>query len=345
MAIKAPSFWWQKEGTTARLLWPISAIYQVIAGKRLQHVPPHVNVPVLCVGNYTIGGAGKTPTAIALARAAYDKGMRVGFVTRGFGGNSRSVHLIQRDKNSRSSGDEPLLLAQVAPTSVGVDRYAAAQLLSKQGCNFIIMDDGFQSRRLYYDFALIVIDKTRGLGNGLVFPSGPLRCAIDDQMRFTDALLFLGGDDCPVPFAGPINGNLPKYHARAEPFVQGEIGGRRVLAFAGIAHPDKFFRSVSDLGGHIVISKAYPDHHFFSARELTQLHAQARAENLLLVTTAKDFARLRYDANINKSFAHLLDSIIVLDVHVVFDDHSAATTIIDAVLRRYEERRTGSAKY
>ncbi|KAA6405230.1 tetraacyldisaccharide 4'-kinase [Candidatus Tokpelaia sp.] len=198
MANETPLFWWKKRGLTSLLLSPAARIYGHFAARIMERArPPQIEAPVLCIGNFTLGGAGKTPLAAAFAKAAGKRGLKPGIVSRGYGG----AVSLQRDRvyrvdpardRARDVGDEPLLLAEYAPVAVAVNRLKAAEQLLREGVNFIIMDDGFQSRRLYSDYALMAVDSARGLGNGKIFPAGPLRAPLPVQLAYSDMIVLLG---------------------------------------------------------------------------------------------------------------------------------------------------------
>ena len=194
MTSEAPPFWWQAPDWRAYALYPISAIYGTVARRRMTAARREpIDVPVLCVGNFTVGGAGKTPVAIALARQARRMKLSPGFLSRGFGGKFPVPHVVDVHRDSaRHVGDEPLLLAAHAPVAVTPDRAAGAKLLASRGCDFLIMDDGFQSARIHMDYALLVVDGRRGVGNGHVIPGGPVRAPLVHQMRFVQGLLKVG---------------------------------------------------------------------------------------------------------------------------------------------------------
>ena len=197
MISEAPPFWWKKADWRPFLLYPFSAAYGAVARRRLIRAPREkVGAPVLCVGNLTVGGSGKTPVAIALAKRARKMGLVPGIVSRGHGGMVTHAHLVDPGHDSaRHVGDEPLLLARAAAVAVTADRAAAARLLIEHGCDFIIMDDGFQSARIAMDYALIVVDARRGIGNGHVIPGGPMRAPLVAQMSHADGVLKLGEGD------------------------------------------------------------------------------------------------------------------------------------------------------
>ena len=220
MASEAPPFWWDRPDWRSALLWPISSIYGLAAARRMRHGRrERTGMPVLCVGNPTVGGAGKTPIAIALAQQARRMGLEPGFLSRGHGGSLGKPHLVDLHHDSaKSTGDEPLLLAAEAPTAVTPNRSAGARLLIAEGCDFLIMDDGFQSARIHYDYGLLVVDAQRGLGNGHIIPGGPVRAPLIDQLRHADAVIRMGKGDAADPVVRlAARAALPIYHAVARP--------------------------------------------------------------------------------------------------------------------------------
>lgn len=338
MVSEAPFFWWTRANWRAFALSPLSFVYGRIAGRRMaQSVRPSVGVPVFCVGNFTVGGAGKTPTAIAIARAAREKGLTPGFLSRGYGGKLSVTTVVDPQRQGADAvGDEPLLLAREALTVISRKRFEGAQKLVAEGCDLIIMDDGFQSARLVLDFALVVIDSVRGIGNGHVIPSGPLRAPLSEQIRQMSALMKVGsgtGADAVVRRAA--RAGKPLRVASLVPRPDPEITGKRVLAFAGIADPQKFYRTVRSIGGEIVIEQSFPDHHPFTDDEIAVLLGEADAEDLLIVTTAKDAVRLAGRLGAAKT---LLERLRVVEVDMVFDDRHAPGQMIDEAIRHCRER-------
>ncbi|YBV95295.1 tetraacyldisaccharide 4'-kinase [Phyllobacteriaceae bacterium JZ32] len=339
MMSEAPPFWWEKPDWRALALSPLSALYGVVARRRLlRAVPPRVPVPVLCIGNFTVGGAGKTPTAIAFARAAKARGLKPGIVSRGYGGSFSGVHLVDPAHDSaKHTGDEPLLLAAHAPVAVSPDRVAAARLLIAEGCDFLIMDDGFQSARLHVDYALIVVDSTRGIGNGRVIPAGPLRAPLIDQLRKADALLKIGtGSAADHVIRQAARAAKPIFEARLVPSSASTISGKRFFAFAGIGNPEKFFASLAEKGGVAALTRTFPDHYPYSRHEINELMQTAAAADLGLVTTAKDHVRLATALGTPREF---LDRLAVLDVELAFEQPDAPRHIIEMAQERYRRRR------
>jgi len=339
MASEAPPFWWEKPDWRAFALSPFSAIYASVAGRQLRRAPREkIPAPVLCVGNFTVGGTGKTPVAIALAGQARRMGFSPGILSRGHGGGFSSPHIVDVHHDAaRHVGDEPLLLAEHAPVAVSANRAAGALLLlERHGCDFLIMDDGFQSARIYIDYALMVVDARYGLGNGRVIPGGPLRARVVDQLVYSNALLRMGeGNAADTIVRQAARAGKPVFDARSRPREAGRFAGRRFLAFAGIGHPDKFFDTVSNAGGVVVQARPFPDHHFYGADELEELLASAKAEDLELVTTAKDAVRLRHGA----ASTEFLDRLNVLEIETVFDQELAPARIIRETVESWKLRR------
>lgn len=338
MASEAPPFWWEKPDWRARALWPASLIYGAIAARRMRTAPRvPVSAPVLCVGNFTVGGTGKTPTAIALAKAAKARDLRPGFLSRGHGGSFSQPKVVDVHHDSaKHVGDEPLLLAEHAPVAVSPNRAASAKLLIEQGCTFLIMDDGFQSARIGIDFALAVIDARHGVGNRFVIPAGPLRAPLLEQLRHADGLLSMGkGDAANEAVRIAARAGKPIFEAHTRATNADKVQGRRYLAFAGIGHPERFFDTATASGAHLSLTRSFGDHHVYLPDELTELESTARKADLLLLTTAKDAARLR-QMKLQPAFMARLH---VLEIETVFDPASSADRIIGETLAKWDKRR------
>lgn len=339
MASEAPPFWWEKPDWRAYALYPISAVYGAVARQRMERAKREkIDCPVLCVGNLTVGGAGKTPVAIALAGAATRTGLKPGILSRGHGGGFSEPHLVDPHHDSaKHVGDEPLLLAEHAPVAVTPNRAAGARLLTGAGCDFLIMDDGFQSARIHMDFALLVIDARRGIGNGHVIPGGPMRAPLLDQVRLADAVLKMGeGSAADTVIRGAARAGKPVFEALAKPRRPADFAGKRLLAFAGIGNPDKFYASLAEAGGMVKITRSFADHHFYSDDELVDLAASARSAELEIVTTAKDAARLRHGSAAARA---LLERTHVLEIDAVFEPETVPERLIEETLRNWRDRR------
>jgi tetraacyldisaccharide 4'-kinase len=292
--MRDPSFWWRKAGFAAGLLAPIAAGYGAIAARRMAGQGARASLPVLCVGNFTLGGAGKTPTVMALAQMLRDAGERPCCLSRGYGGSLAGPKLVDAHADRAAQvGDEALLLARVAPTVVSRDRVAGAQAAAAAGASVVIMDDGLQNASLAKDFTIAVIDGRRGIGNARVFPAGPLRAPLNAQLARTDALLVVG-EDINARDAVAAAHDVPIFHGRLAPDLAAvaALKARKVLAFAGIGNAEKFFDTVAQAGIAIAQRKAFPDHHRYTAEDAAMLIMQAEHDGLALLTTEKDRARM-----------------------------------------------------
>jgi tetraacyldisaccharide 4'-kinase len=338
MASEAPPFWWEKADWRAYALYPASRLYGYVARRRMINARREkLDVPVLCVGNFTVGGTGKTPVSIALAKQAKKMRLTPGFLSRGYGGAIHEPHVVDRRHDSaRQVGDEPLLLSDHAVTAITPNRIAGAKLLIERGCDFIIMDDGFQSAQLHMDYALVVVDGRYGIGNGHVLPGGPLRAPLIDQVRFATGIVRMGEDKAGESVVRQAaRAGRPIFEAWLKPRSADRFAGRRFLAFAGIGHPEKFFTSVAEAGGEVVMTRPFPDHHFYTNDELAELVQTAKDAGLEMITTAKDFARLRNSA----STADVVDMLNVLEIEAVFENANAMRRIIEEAQKAWRDRR------
>lgn len=290
--MRAPDFW-SNDGAAARLLAPLGMLYDLAGKLRFAFARPVAcGVPVICVGNLTAGGAGKTPVALALAKRLAPRGRAVHFLTRGYGGRAAGPLRVDPSKHDAAAvGDEALLLARAAPTWVARDRVAGARRAVEAGAEILIMDDGFQNPALKKDLSFIVVDGETGFGNGRVIPAGPLRETVARGLARADALVLLGPDRQAI--AQLLPDHVPIVQASLVPTGAAEdLTGRRVYAFAGIGRPNKFFATLKELGAELVETRAFADHHRFRPDELDALLARAQALEAIAVTTEKDAVRL-----------------------------------------------------
>jgi len=320
--MREPPFWWRVAGLETRLLAPAAAVYGAVAASRLKREGYRAGMPVICIGNPTLGGAGKTPTALAVARLLKAAGERPVFLSRGYGGSQRGPLLVAPERDRAADvGDEPLLLARVAPTVVAHDRVEGAK--AAHAASVIVMDDGFQNPSLAKDFSVLVIDGRRGLGNGKVFPAGPLRAPLGAQLARADAVVLVGamGEAASIAGAAAEARKLPLFQARFEPDREtiATLAGRRVLAFAGIGDPEKVFATLREAGVTVAATRSFADHHRYTLADARDLCRQADAEGLTLVTTEKDRARLQGEA----AMAELAARVCVLPVGLVFAQEAA----------------------
>ncbi|HXZ22885.1 MAG TPA: tetraacyldisaccharide 4'-kinase [Pseudolabrys sp.] len=293
--MREPAFWWRNPGLAAALLNPLGLAYGALAARRMTKKGTQAGVPVLCVGNFTVGGAGKTPTAMMLARMLADAGERPFCLSRGYGGNTVGPKLVDVHDLAAEVGDEALLLARVAPTIVTRDRVAGAKLARAQGASVIVLDDGLQNPSLAKDFRLAVVDARRGIGNGCTFPAGPLRAPLATQLACVDTLLVVGEGAAADNIAMQARGRgLRIFRGRLvpDPAAAATLKGRNVLAFAGIGDPEKFFATAAAAGIAIKVRRSFPDHYRYTAEDAGELVMQGEREGLTLLTTEKDRARM-----------------------------------------------------
>jgi len=335
--MREPGFWWRAAGLKSAALAPLAAIYGGIAGARMQRAGQRADVPVICIGNLTVGGAGKTPTAMAIARMLIAAGEQPFFLTRGYGGTLPGPVRVDAARHRASDvGDEPLTLARVAPVIVARERVSGAALAVSEGATVIVMDDGFQNPSLTKDFSLVVIDAGRGIGNGRVLPAGPLRAPLSMQLDRADAVLVIGEGAPPASaLADEIAGRqLPLFHGRlaADAASVAVLTGKRVLAFAGIGDPAKFFASLAAAGIAAAATRSFADHHRYTRDEAQALCAEAERAGLALVTTEKDLARMSGDADVEGLAARALAFPVSLEL-------TEAAALRQAVMDRVAKRR------
>lgn len=293
--MQAPAFWWREASWAAALLAPVAALYGAVAARRMAQSAGAAGVPVVCIGSPTLGGAGKTPTALAVGHLLAVE--RPFFLTRGYGGALAGPVTVDAVRHpARDVGDEALLLARVAPTIVARDRAAGAAAARAAGAGMIVMDDGFHSPSVAKDLAILVIDAEHGIGNGRVFPAGPLRAPLAAQLAHAHALVVIGEGTAAASVAARSPG-LPVFRGRLIPDAGAvsALAGQRVLAFAGIGHPEKLFATLEQAGIAVAARQPFPDHHRYTRAEASALIAEAESGGLTLLTTEKDLARLTGD--------------------------------------------------
>ena len=329
--MRAPEFWSRAApGAAALALAPFGAVYGALTQRRMRGPRAKAGVPVICVGNFTAGGAGKTPAALALAAMLEARGARPFFLSRGYGGTLAGAGAPVRVDPARHSaaetGDEALLLARAAPVILSPDRVRGAAAARDAGASVIVMDDGLQSGGLAHDLAIAVIDGETGVGNGLCIPAGPLRAPLQGQWRFVDALIVIGAGAPGAALADAARGRgkaVLRAHLMPEPAAADALRGQRVLAFAGIGRPEKFFATLRALGAEVAAARAFADHHAYSGAEIAALRADAAARGLALVTTEKDFARLTPAQR---------DGVKALPVTLEFEDPEACAGLLARAL-------------
>ncbi len=312
---------WNKTDSPARFalgaLAPLSWLYGASVAWKRDHAHPHrPKAKVICIGNLTVGGTGKTPIAIAAARALAERGANPFILSRGYGGKARGPILVDASQDTAHDvGDEPLLLARAAPVIVARQRMAGADYADAHRAGTIVMDDGHQNFTVAKDLSIVVVDAETGFGNGRVLPAGPLREPIQQGLARADAVVLVG-DGAPdlKGFTGPV------LRARLVAVDVVGLNGASVVAFAGIGRPDKFFATLRSLGAKLVQTREFADHHAYTASDIARLRASAR--DAMLVTTEKDFVRLSPAEREGMRF---------LPVRAAFDDAAAFARLLDTV--------------
>jgi len=317
--LETPEFW-AKPGLISGLLLPLAWSHAALGAmrRRFSHAW-HASVPVLCVGNLVAGGAGKTPVSLSLAQIIGQAGIAPHILSRGYGGSLAGPLRVDPARHSAAEvGDEPLLLAQAAPTWIGHDRAASARAAIAEGAQILLLDDGFQNPALHQDVALVVIDGAYGLGNGRVIPAGPLREPADRGLARAQAVVVMGKPQASLALAGKT-----VLRAKLAPRGGDDFKGKKVIAFAGIGQPKKFFETLREVGAELAATHAFADHHTYRDTELARLAAEASEQGAALVTTEKDAVRVA------PAWRHRL---CVLKVEVEWEDKAALLRVLAPVM-------------
>ncbi len=329
---RTPSFWYTPSLAGRIFSWiliPFGCLYAT-AGKlrAMVTVPYKPSIPVICIGNLTAGGSGKTPSAIAIMDLVIQSKLAKSpcFLTRGYGGEIVSPTLINPDThNTVQTGDEAQLLAQHAPVIISANRKSGAKLAEKSGCDLIIMDDGLQNPSLKKDLCLTIINAKKGYGTARLFPAGPLRETIKSGTKKTDAFVIIGNDDYIKNFENSMPAVMKNKPLLRASYVAAKNHGitdtKNYVAFTGIAHPDNFRTTIEELGGHIVSFHPYPDHYYYDTVDLDLFEQTAQNNAAQIITTEKDFVKLP------KSFKEQ-SSVIVLKMDLAWKDKKQLSSLI-----------------
>lgn len=318
--MKTPRFW-SSRGWISTLLVPLSIIYDMVnVLKQAKVKPVAFPVPVICVGNLTAGGAGKTPTALYIGERLKIHGVNAFFLSRGYGGKSAGPLLVNLKKHTAADvGDEPLLLAQLLPTIIAADRVQGARYAIAKGATAIIMDDGFQNRSIIKNLALLVVDGARGFGNGRMIPAGPLRERPEDGFKRAHAILVLNR----TTILPQLPKDRPAFFARTYPKDAAMFKGKKIYAFCGLAYPQKFFEMLATTGAKIVGETAFPDHYPYTALDMRKLLLTSYAADAVLVTTAKDMMRIP---------ERFRDSVVVMEMEMEFDNPAIFDSVLNYIV-------------
>ncbi|MDG4718447.1 MULTISPECIES: tetraacyldisaccharide 4'-kinase [Thalassospira] len=320
--MRDPQFW-KEDGLVPKLLSPASLLWRAGACIRTKTTTPrHPGCPVFCVGNFTVGGAGKTPTAVTLFDLLTAMGRNPHFVSRGYGGSITGPHRVDPSRDTASQvGDEPLLLAQHGPAWISRERFLGAEMARDAGADAIILDDGLQNPSIIKDCSFAVIDSNYGIGNGRVMPAGPMREPLISGLAKVRAIILIG--DATPSFITNLPASVPVLRAHIAPVNGTDFAGKKVMAFAGIGRPQKFYDTLASVGAEIVATQDFDDHHAFNADELSALQIKSAGLGAQLVTTQKDLMRLPSGSR---------SGINSLDIRLAFDAPDQLAQIVKTVL-------------
>ena len=322
--LKAPKFWYKKKDTyLSTFLFPFSLIFRF--GTKIRNLvssKKKSKIPIICIGNIVVGGAGKTPVSLKIGKMLSNAGYKPHFLSKGYAGLIKNSTLVESWHSPKSVGDESILLSEIAPTWVGKNRNNSAELAKKNGGDCLIMDDGFQNPTIQKDFSIIVINASQEFGNKKVMPAGPLRESVNRGLSRTNLVVVIGN----------ISKNLRETIPDQIPIIQAKFQinketkifkGQKITAFAGIAYPEKFFKSLEEQGAKIVKEIVYPDHHIYDENDLLNLAEIANKTQSILVSTRKDFVR------IPKSYRSLVNT---LDGEIVFENENLILEILSNII-------------
>jgi tetraacyldisaccharide 4'-kinase len=321
--MRAPDFWRSDNGI-ARLLEPFGLIVGAVTARRMARAKPyHAAAPVICVGNLTVGGTGKTPVAASIAAILEDRGRTPAILMRGYGGTlAGPVKVSAHIHGPDDVGDEALLHARTTPTWVARNRALAAPLAIAGGADVLVMDDGHQHATLAKTLSLIVVDGRYGFGNGRIMPAGPLRESIPAGLARAHAVVVMGDDAHDL--AERLKGRIPVLKAHLVPGPEwGWLRGQKVVAFAGIGDPFKFFDAVAAMGARIVAVHPFDDHYDYGVADIQPILDEAFSVGAIPVTTAKDAVRLPADQR---------QQVNVLNIAVEWEDQPALERLLDEAL-------------
>lgn len=323
--MKAPRFWYQKKGKLATLLSPLGRLYGWSVARRIQRACPYqVDIPVICVGNLSVGGTGKTPVCLALGAILAQHKVPYFFLNHGYKSKQQNV-LVDAKTTALDVGDEAMLLAEQAPTVVDHHRVRGAQKAVQKGAKALIMDDGFQNPNLIKTISFLVVDGKQGFGNQCLLPAGPLREPVERGLKRADVVIIAGTDTAGVQdLVRKLDPDMPILHGsfQPDPALIKSLKGKKATAFAGIGQPDKFFHMLEQAGIELIAKIPFPDHCFYTRFDIEQLLADA--QGLPLLTTTKDYVKIPKD---------IQGKITVVRGHFVFNEPEKIENILKGILK------------
>ena len=314
---KTPKFWNTPDSYYTKLLHPVAKIYELISKIKLNSVTPEkAKIPVVCVGNVVIGGAGKTPTVKLVCNILKSQNFTPHILTSGYGGYLKNVVRVDCNKHSYLQvGDEALLSALVSPTWVGKNRLNSANAATLSGADILVMDDGFQNNSIEKNFKILVVDSHQGFGNEHIFPAGPLRENVESGVKKSDIVLIIGqkNENIETKIKG-IRPNIPIFYATMDVSNTSDfIAGEKVIGFCGLGFPQKFKKTLEKMELEVIDFIAFSDHHPYTITEIQKLLKAARNLGAKLVTTRKDYIKI---PDVFKN------DISVIDINLSFTDES-----------------------
>lgn len=337
-----PPAWWQDDTghILPKYLNPLGQAYGQAVKLRFRYTKPYQSkLPIICIGNFTLGGTGKTPLAIHFSHILQNLGWEPSFLSRGYKGKFSGPLLVNHDEhNAQDVGDEPMLLSQHAPTIISKNRVEGVWLIEQRPTNFIIMDDGLQNPTVRKNISFIAIDSTTALGNRRIFPAGPLRAPLDFQLAKSDAIIITGSNSAGKEKITEFLRDTQNYK---KPILRGKLTSsddtswlkeKPILAFAGIGRPEKLFHSLEQAGGKVIRRIPFPDHHNFTVKDANHLTKLALADDLQLVTTEKD--HIRINENKNHQLRALKRMSRPFPIQFTFENDDEAT-LIDIIKDHY----------
>jgi len=324
--LKTPKFWTEKNLISVALL-PLSLIYFIgFFLVKFFTKTEKISKPVICIGNLIAGGSGKTPTAIAIGRILHEMSESFAFLSRGYMSDGSKFLLLSKYENhdAKKVGDEPLLLLGTATTFVSTDRlFGAKQIDTMEKFKMIVLDDGMQNNSLYRDFTIMVVDGSVGFGNGFLIPAGPMRETLHNGLKKADLVVVIG--DAEEKLLKKLAGKKI-IRAKIIPKNMEKFSGKKLIAFCGLAYPQKFFSFLEKSGLEVIETRGFPDHYLYEGSDLADLCKIAGEKNATLVTTRKDWVK----------FPHVFqEQISYLDIDLEFENKEFIKDELRTCLRSF----------